>query len=89
MYACRRNRNVECARHDRDPGRGLSRDPGCVRGHWTLADEIPVQGLGAPETLELVQHVLAAFEADLRHGSLVTIKARKTTCHRLPIGSSD
>ena len=44
------------------------------------------QGLGAPEIVEQVQRVLAVFEADLIRGSLVTVKARKTTCHRLPIG---
>jgi predicted nuclease of predicted toxin-antitoxin system len=48
-----------------------------------------MQGLGAPETVELVQRVLNAFKAELERGSLVTVKVRKTTCHRLPIGSSD
>lgn len=48
-----------------------------------------MQGLGAPETVELLQRVLVEFGADLSRGSLVTVKARKTTCHRLPIGSSD
>jgi predicted nuclease of predicted toxin-antitoxin system len=48
-----------------------------------------VQGLGAPEVVELVQKVLAAFEPDLNRGSLVTVKAHKVTCHRLPIGGSD
>ena len=47
-----------------------------------------LQGLGAPKVVELVQNVLARFESDLNHGSLVTVKARKITCHRLPIGSS-
>ena len=48
-----------------------------------------MQGLGAPEVVELVQKVLAGFEADLKRGSLVTVKAHKITCHRLPIGNSD
>lgn len=48
-----------------------------------------IQGLGATEVVELVQNVLAGFETDLKRGSLVTVKARKITCHRLPIGSSD
>lgn len=48
-----------------------------------------MQGLSATDTAELVQRVLAEFVADLNRGSLVTVKARKTTCHRLPIGSSD
>jgi predicted nuclease of predicted toxin-antitoxin system len=45
-----------------------------------------LQGLGASEVAALVQQVLAGFEADLKSGSLVTVKARKTTCHRLPVG---
>jgi predicted nuclease of predicted toxin-antitoxin system len=48
-----------------------------------------MQGLGAREIVELLQSVLARFDADLSRGSLVTIKSHKVTCHRLPIGSSD
>jgi len=48
-----------------------------------------LQGLVASELVEVVQNVLAAFEADLNRGSLVTVKAHKTTCHQLPIGSSE
>ncbi len=47
---------------------------------------IRLQGLGAPAVVELVRKVLADFGDDLLHGSLITIKANKTTCHRLPIG---
>jgi predicted nuclease of predicted toxin-antitoxin system len=48
-----------------------------------------LQGLGASEVVEIVQKILAGFEADLKRGSLVTVKAHKTTCHRLPIGSPE
>lgn len=48
-----------------------------------------MQGLGAPEVTKLIQSVLGGFETDLNHGSLVTVKAHKVTCHRLPIGNSD
>jgi predicted nuclease of predicted toxin-antitoxin system len=48
-----------------------------------------LQGLGALEVVGLVQNVLAGFEADLKRGSPVTVKAHKTTCHRLPVGTSD
>lgn len=48
-----------------------------------------IQGLGAQEVVELVQKVLAGFGNDLKSGSLVTVKAYKITCHRLPVGSSD
>ena len=47
-----------------------------------------LQGLGALDVAQLVQNVLAGFEADLKRGSLVTVNAHKTTCHRLPVGSS-
>ena len=48
-----------------------------------------IQGLGAQAVVELVQKVLAGFGSDLERGFLVTVKARKITCHRLPVGSSD
>jgi predicted nuclease of predicted toxin-antitoxin system len=48
-----------------------------------------VQGLRARETVGLVQQVLAVFADDLRRGALITVKTRKTTCHRLPIGGPE
>jgi predicted nuclease of predicted toxin-antitoxin system len=48
-----------------------------------------LQGLGASQVVALVQSVLAGFEASLRRGCLVTVKAHKTTCHRLPVGASE
>jgi predicted nuclease of predicted toxin-antitoxin system len=47
-----------------------------------------LQGLGATEVVEVLQNVLAGYEAALKRGSLVTVKAHKTTCHRLPVGNS-
>ena len=47
-----------------------------------------LQGLGASAVVEVVRKVLASFEAELKGGSLITVKALKTTCHRLPIGIS-
>ena len=47
-----------------------------------------LQGLNAPEVVRLLRDVLTRFDADLRLGSLVTVKALKTTCHRLPVGRS-
>jgi predicted nuclease of predicted toxin-antitoxin system len=49
---------------------------------------IRLQGLGAPEVVELVRNAPAGFEAELKRGSLVTVKALQTTCHRLPAGVS-
>ncbi len=48
-----------------------------------------LQGLGAPEVVEVVRKVLASFEVELNRGSPITVKALKTTCHRLPIGISE
>jgi predicted nuclease of predicted toxin-antitoxin system len=48
-----------------------------------------LQGLNAPEVVRLVLDLLTRFDADLKLGSLVTVKAMKTTCHRLPVGRSD
>ena len=48
-----------------------------------------IQGLRAPAIVQLIHNVLADFETEVKNGCLITIKARKTTCHRLPIGSSD
>jgi predicted nuclease of predicted toxin-antitoxin system len=48
-----------------------------------------LQGLGASEVVEVVRRVLARFEPELKRGSLITVKALKTTCHRLPIGISE
>ena len=50
---------------------------------------IRLQGLGAPKVVEVVRKVLASFEEELKRGSLITVKALKTTCHRLPIGISE
>jgi predicted nuclease of predicted toxin-antitoxin system len=48
-----------------------------------------LQDLGASEVVEVVQNVLSGYEAELKCGSLVTVKAHKTTCHRLPVGISE
>jgi predicted nuclease of predicted toxin-antitoxin system len=47
---------------------------------------IRVQGLGDAEIAECVRSVSSRFHSELKAGSLVTVKAWKTTCHRLPIG---
>jgi predicted nuclease of predicted toxin-antitoxin system len=48
-----------------------------------------MQGLGAQKVVEMVRNVLVKYGDDLNRGSLVTVKPRKITCHRLPVGSSD
>jgi predicted nuclease of predicted toxin-antitoxin system len=47
------------------------------------------QGLGAAKVAEVIRKVLTTFDAELKRGSLITVKARKTTCHRLPIGIAE
>ena len=49
---------------------------------------IRIQGLRAEEISECVRSVATGFEKELKAGSLVTVKTRKTTCHELPIGRS-
>src|SRR5262245_61380552 len=48
-----------------------------------------LQGLGSAEIVEVVQRAVTAFEVDLMNGCLLTVKTQKTTCHRLPVGSSE
>ena len=48
-----------------------------------------LQGLGAPQVVGVIRNVLAGFEAELKRGSLITVKTRKTTCHRLPVGLTE
>ena len=47
---------------------------------------IRLQGLRAAEIVDCVRLVSTHFASELEAGSLLTVKARKTTCHRLPIG---
>jgi len=47
------------------------------------------QGLRAPAVVEIIRNVAARFQAELEHGSMVTVKAYKITSHKLPIGGAD
>ena len=47
------------------------------------------QGLNAPAVVAIVRNVAARFQAELEHGSMVTVKANKITSHKLPIGGVD
>jgi len=49
---------------------------------------IRIPGLRALEITECVRLVRTRFGDELSSGSLATVKSRKTTCHRLPIGHS-
>ena len=49
---------------------------------------VRLQSLRASEISECVRVVSLRFASELKAGSLVTVKARKTTCHTLPIGRS-
>jgi predicted nuclease of predicted toxin-antitoxin system len=50
---------------------------------------IRVQGLDGLAVTNVVQRVIQEFAADLFDGSVITVKANKTTCHKLPIGGTD
>jgi predicted nuclease of predicted toxin-antitoxin system len=47
---------------------------------------VRIEGLDAPAIAGIIRAVLADFLPELVHGCLLTVKARKITCHRLPIG---
>jgi predicted nuclease of predicted toxin-antitoxin system len=49
---------------------------------------IRIQGLRAEEISERIHSVTKRFESELMAGLLVTVKKRKTTSHKLPIGRS-
>jgi len=53
------------------------------------AVRVRIQGLNALAMVRIVLGVLDAFAPDLVRGSLVTVKANKTTCHKLPVGGAD
>jgi len=45
-----------------------------------------IQGLDAIAVVALLQKVITAYESELLRGALVTVKAKKVTYHRLPVG---
>jgi predicted nuclease of predicted toxin-antitoxin system len=47
-----------------------------------------LEGLGANAVMKIVHGVVGQFENELMRGSMITVKARKTTCHKLPIGTT-
>jgi predicted nuclease of predicted toxin-antitoxin system len=49
---------------------------------------IRIQGLRATEIAEYIHFVSVQFESELTAGPLMTVKACKATCRRLPIGRS-
>jgi predicted nuclease of predicted toxin-antitoxin system len=56
--------------------------------HGPSVIRMRLQGLGAAEVVEVVRKVAASFVDELERGAPITVKALKTTCHRLPIGAS-
>lgn len=49
---------------------------------------VRIQGFRATQIAECIHFVSIRHGSELNAGSLVTVKIRKTTCHRLPIGCS-
>lgn len=58
-----------------------AREPSVIR--------IRMQGLGTSAVVELVHRLVIDFTNELLNGTLITVKANKTTCHMLPIGGAD
>ena len=54
--------------------------------HGPSVIRIRMQGLDAAAVVETIRNVLMTCRGELEQGSLVTVKARKITCHKLPIG---
>ena len=52
------------------------------------AIRLRLQGLNGPRIADLVVRVVHRFVEELRQGCLITVKLRKTTCHRLPISGA-
>jgi predicted nuclease of predicted toxin-antitoxin system len=49
---------------------------------------IRIEGLDAAAIAAMLRWVLVNYEADLACGCVVTVKSRKITSHKLPIGGS-
>jgi predicted nuclease of predicted toxin-antitoxin system len=48
---------------------------------------VRMQGLNAAAFVRVLGMVLFHYQSDLCRGCMITVKERKTTCHRLPIGT--
>jgi predicted nuclease of predicted toxin-antitoxin system len=48
-----------------------------------------LQGLDGAGVAAFIRKVAGRFSAELGKGCLITVKAKKTTCHMLPAGSGD
>jgi len=57
-----------------------------TRGDSPSVIRLRVEGLGARETASIIQLALDRFREELEAGAVVTVKANKIVCHRLPIG---
>ena len=49
---------------------------------------IRIEGLDAAAMAAILRWVLANYEADLARGCVVSVKSRKITSHKLPIGGT-
>jgi predicted nuclease of predicted toxin-antitoxin system len=48
-----------------------------------------LQGLNGEQVADLVLGLLRRFAEEIGRGALITVKARKTTCHRLPVAGPE
>lgn len=44
-----------------------------------------LQGLDGAKVADLIAQVVERFTQELRRGCMITVKPRKTTCHKLPV----
>jgi predicted nuclease of predicted toxin-antitoxin system len=58
-----------------------AREPSTIR--------LRLQGLNGRQVADLVAGLLSRFADELRRGALITVKAKKTTCHMLPVGGAE
>jgi predicted nuclease of predicted toxin-antitoxin system len=56
--------------------------------HRPSVVRIRMQGLGALAVVHVVERTLGQFADDIENGALVTVKANKTSCRKLPIGGA-
>ncbi len=64
----------------------LPRNPGNLGAIGPSVIRLRIEGMRAPEVVKVVARAVEDFGQELQEGALVTVKTRKTTSHRLPIG---
>lgn len=53
------------------------------------AIRLRLQGLGGSQVASIVISLLDRFADEIRRGCLITVKAKRTTCHMLPVAGAE